>query len=89
MSRKKVCAILLCAGSGNRMNADTTKQLIKLCGESVVKRTVRAFDAAECIDNISNEGNNKIDLYFSRLDDNILNNIKNIMNCEVNSINLE
>jgi 2-C-methyl-D-erythritol 4-phosphate cytidylyltransferase/2-C-methyl-D-erythritol 2,4-cyclodiphosphate synthase len=34
------------------MNADTTKQLIKLCGESVVKRTVRAFDAAECIDNI-------------------------------------
>lgn len=50
--KKYVTAIVLAAGSGSRMNLDTTKQRITLLGESVLHRTVRVFDRCEEIDAI-------------------------------------
>ena len=38
-----VTAIILAAGSGSRMKMDKTKQRIELCGESLLKRSVKAF----------------------------------------------
>lgn len=46
------------------------------------------LDMSECIDNIENNGNKKIDLYFSKLDYNIINNVKSIVKEDINSINL-
>lgn len=41
---------------------------------------IKLLDMSECIDNMTNEGESKIELYFSKLDDNIINNVKNILN---------
>lgn len=38
-----VTAVILAAGSGSRMGAETTKQRITLSGESILHRSVRAF----------------------------------------------
>ena len=46
--RKHISALILAAGSGNRMQSDITKQMMNLDGESVVVRSVRAFE--ECAD---------------------------------------
>ena len=40
---------------------------------------IKLLDMSECIDNISNNGINKVELYFSKLDDNVINNVKNIL----------
>ena len=48
----------------------------------------KLLDMAECIDDITNEGINKLDLYFSKLDQKIINNIKGILKNKINSINL-
>ena len=41
---------------------------------------IKLLDMSECIDNMTNEGESKVELYFSKLDDNIINNVKNILN---------
>lgn len=43
---------------------------------------IRLLDMSECIDDMPNEGISKVDLYFSKLDDDIINNIKKILNVE-------
>ena len=49
---KKITAVILAAGSGTRMNASGTKQLMRICGESVLHRSVRAFYNCSSVDNI-------------------------------------
>lgn len=47
-----VCAVILAAGSGSRMNLDITKQKILLGSESILRRTVRIFNSAADVDDI-------------------------------------
>ncbi len=51
-TRKCTAAIILAAGGGTRMKCDTTKQNIEIFGETVLERSVRAFDECEAIDYI-------------------------------------
>ena len=46
-------AVILAAGTGSRMRADTTKQRMLLLGKSVIYRTVAAFYASDSIDSIT------------------------------------
>ena len=50
--RKHISALILAAGASNRMRSDITKQMMDLDGESVVVRSVRAFDECEDISSI-------------------------------------
>ena len=52
MAKNKLIAIILAAGSGSRMGGNTTKQRMLLCGESLLKRSVRAFEKSDLIDGI-------------------------------------
>ena len=52
INKPKVTAIILAAGNGSRMGSDMTKQRIVLCGESVLFRSVKAFDACSEIAHI-------------------------------------
>ena len=45
-------ALILAGGSGTRMASDTTKQRINICGKSVLRRSVEAFENTDCIDRI-------------------------------------
>ncbi len=45
-------AVILAAGLGTRMKSETTKQQMKICGESVLFRAARAFEEAEKINAI-------------------------------------
>lgn len=47
-----VTAIILAAGSGSRMGSKITKQRITLLGESILRRSVMAFDSCSEIDSI-------------------------------------
>lgn len=47
-----VTAIILAGGSGSRMNLDITKQMILFDRESVLHRSVRAFEECDSIDAI-------------------------------------
>ncbi len=47
-----ITAVILAAGSGSRMGADTTKQRMSLFGESVLHRSVRIFSSCEKISGI-------------------------------------
>lgn len=47
-----VCALILAAGSGHRMNLGQTKQRLILSGESILKRSIRIFNQASAIDSI-------------------------------------
>ena len=49
---------------------------------------IKILNMSECIEDISNYGVNKVDLYFSKLDDKIIYNINNIIKDKINSINL-
>lgn len=49
---KHVTAIIVAGGSGSRMGAATTKQMMELEGIPVVVRTILAFEKAECIKDI-------------------------------------
>lgn len=49
---------------------------------------VKLLDMSECLKDISNDGKNKIDLYFSKLDERIIQNINNILNNLHYSINI-
>lgn len=48
----------------------------------------KLLDMSECINDITNNGTNKIDLYFSKSDDKIINNINTIIKNKIDSINL-
>ena len=50
--KDKVSAVILAAGSGSRMNLPITKQRLTVLGESILHRSVRAFDLSEDIDYI-------------------------------------
>ena len=45
-------AVIAAAGSGTRMNSDTTKQLLTLEGIPVIVRTLQAFESCPVIDEI-------------------------------------
>ncbi len=47
-----VTAIILAGGSGSRMKLDTTKQKLLINGESVLRRTAKAFELCDAIDSI-------------------------------------
>lgn len=49
---------------------------------------VKLLDMSECISSITNNGINKVELYFSKLNDTIINNINKIMKTKIDSINL-
>ena len=48
----KIAAIILAAGSGSRMNSTLTKQRMTVCSETVLHRSIRAFDECRVIDKI-------------------------------------
>ena len=52
IDRKRTTAIILAAGCGSRMNMPLTKQRLEICGESVLRHTVRAFERASTVDDI-------------------------------------
>ncbi len=45
--------MILAAGCGVRMGSDTPKHLMRLCGDTVLRHTVRAFERADSIDSIT------------------------------------
>lgn len=49
---------------------------------------IKLLDMAECIGDITNEGNGSIELYFSKIDDKLTGNIEIILHNNINSINL-
>lgn len=52
MNEKKICAVIVAAGSSTRMGGTVSKVLLPLLGEPVLLRTLRAFDAADCVSEI-------------------------------------
>ena len=50
--KERVTALILAAGSGSRMNLNITKQQIKISNESVLRRSVRAFEECADVDSI-------------------------------------
>ena len=52
MEQRHVTAIILAAGSGSRMGSKITKQRISIHGESLLKRSVKAFSGCEKITDI-------------------------------------
>lgn len=49
----KTCAVIVAAGNSTRMQSGgASKLLMKINGEPVLRRTLRAFDRAKCIDEI-------------------------------------
>jgi len=47
-----VIAVIPAAGAGVRMEAEKNKAFLSLAGESIIRRTVKAFLAVECISEI-------------------------------------
>ena len=52
MKELKTCAIILAAGSGKRMNLSVTKQQLEILGETVLFRTLEAFEKCKDVDSI-------------------------------------
>lgn len=50
--KRKTAAVILAAGCGSRMGMDAPKQRLMLGGQSILYRTVRAFDSADVIDSL-------------------------------------
>lgn len=50
--------------------------------------TIELFNMADAINDISNDGEGKVDLYFSKIDDSIINNVNLIIGDKFDSINL-
>ena len=48
----RVCAVILAAGSGSRMNSELTKQMLLINGKSVLLRSLEAFESCDDIDDI-------------------------------------
>ena len=51
-TKPTLTAIILAGGIGSRMCNGITKQRIKICGESILSRSVRAFDECEYVSSI-------------------------------------
>ncbi len=51
--RKRTAAVILAAGSGTRMQCDKTKQNIEILGESILFRSVKAFEICSAVDYIT------------------------------------
>ncbi len=49
----KTAAVILAAGTGSRMNMKATKQTLQICGKTVLKRTLEAFDKANTVSSIT------------------------------------
>ena len=50
--KEKNAAVLVCAGSGRRMNSQKNKLLIDILGRPLVSYTLEAFEACEAVDEI-------------------------------------
>ena len=48
----KVCAIIVAAGTGSRMNMDVNKQYVDICGKPVLAWTIQAFEDCSRISEI-------------------------------------
>ncbi len=53
MNKYNVAAVILAAGSGTRMNINTTKQQLLIDGKTVLRRSLEAFDACPQITSIT------------------------------------
>ena len=53
MNKPKVAAVILAAGSGTRMNINTTKQQLLISGKTVLRRSLEAFEACADISSIT------------------------------------
>ena len=53
MNKHNVAAVILAAGSGTRMNINTTKQQLLIAGKTVLRRSLEAFEACEKISSIT------------------------------------
>ncbi len=51
--KNEVAAVVLCAGSGSRMNLDITKQRLVICGQTLISRTVSALNDSNLISSIT------------------------------------
>ena len=49
MNSYRVCAVVLAAGSGKRMQSDLTKQRMTVLGKTVLRRTLEAFERSEAV----------------------------------------
>ncbi|CDE03821.1 2-C-methyl-D-erythritol 4-phosphate cytidylyltransferase [Anaerotruncus sp. CAG:390] len=49
---RRTAAIIVAAGSSERMGGTTPKQFLPLCGMPVVAMTIRAYEDADCINDI-------------------------------------
>ena len=49
---KFTSAVILAGGSGTRVGADRTKQMIELCGKPLVVHTLLAFEACDYVNEI-------------------------------------
>ena len=48
----KTAAVILAAGSGIRMNLNKTKQRLLICGKSVLRHSLEAYESASSVDSI-------------------------------------
>ena len=53
MNKHNVAAVILAAGSGSRMNANTTKQQLFIDGKTVLRRSLEAFEKCADITSIT------------------------------------
>lgn len=53
-----------------------------------LNNNIKLLDMAECIIDITNEGKASVELYFSKLDDKLIDNTKTILQNNIDSINL-
>lgn len=53
LDRPFTSAVILAAGSGSRMGMEKTKQIMTICGKTVLLRAVEVFERAACIDSIA------------------------------------
>ncbi len=52
IERKNTAAVILAAGSGRRMQCDKTKQNIEILSETILERSIGAFEDCDSIDSI-------------------------------------
>lgn len=53
MDKYNVAAVILAAGSGQRMNIGTTKQQLQIAGKTVLRRALEAFEACPDVTSIT------------------------------------
>lgn len=78
ISEYKTGAVILAAGSGSRMNMDKTKQRLLLCGKSVLRHSLEAYEAASSVDSIVIVSRAD-ELEFARIESQNISKVKNII----------